>query len=123
MHYTYARSDRGQTDCGEVALATAGFLCLSAFFHLLIVSPLAAQGYRRELSNQRSRFRWVEYSISSTLMILLIALVTGLTDLAALIGIAGANVAMILFRQIPGARSPNRRQTGSPPTRRSLRRR
>lgn len=80
-----------------IAPVTAAFLYLSAFFHLLIASPLATQSYRRELSNQRNRFRWVEYSISSTLMILLIALVTGLTDLAALIGIAGANVAMILF--------------------------
>ena len=39
----------------------------------------------------------MEYSLSSTLMIVLIALVTGITDLAALIGIAFANIAMILF--------------------------
>jgi len=39
----------------------------------------------------------VEYSLSSTLMIVLIGLVTGITDLAALIGIAFANIAMILF--------------------------
>jgi hypothetical protein len=80
-----------------LAPATAAFLYLSALFHLLIASPLGFGGYRRELAHQRNRFRWVEYSLSSTLMIILIALVTGLTDLAALIGIAGANVAMILF--------------------------
>lgn len=80
-----------------LAPATAAFLYLSAFFHFLIASPLAFDRYRRELANERNRFRWVEYSLSSTLMIILIALVTGLTDLAALIGIAGANVAMILF--------------------------
>jgi hypothetical protein len=80
-----------------LAPATAAFLYLSAFFHFLIASPLAFEGYRRELASQRNRFRWVEYAISSTLMIILIALVTGLTDVAALIGIAGANVAMILF--------------------------
>jgi hypothetical protein len=39
----------------------------------------------------------VEYALSSTLMIVLIALVTGITDLAALIGLAFANIAMILF--------------------------
>ncbi|MEM1332447.1 MAG: heliorhodopsin HeR, partial [Actinomycetota bacterium] len=40
---------------------------------------------------------WVEYSLSATLMIVLIALVTNVTDIAALVGIAFANVAMILF--------------------------
>ena len=80
-----------------LAPATAAFLYLSAVFHFLIAAPGVFDVYKRELANQRNRFRWVEYSLSATLMILLIALVTGLTDLAALIGIAGANVAMILF--------------------------
>lgn len=80
-----------------LAPATAAFLFLSALFHFLIASPIGSRGYRRELSRGRNRFRWVEYSISSTLMMLLIVLVTGLTDLAALIAIAGVNVSMILF--------------------------
>jgi len=80
-----------------LAPATAAFLFLSALFHFLIASPGFFGRYRNELANHRNRFRWVEYSISSTLMIVLIAMVTGLNDLAALIGIAGANVSMILF--------------------------
>ncbi|MEM9606322.1 MAG: heliorhodopsin HeR [Actinomycetota bacterium] len=77
--------------------ATAKFLFLSAFFHLLIVSPLGAARYRREIANGRNRFRWVEYSLSSTLMIVLIAMLVGVSDLAALIAIGGVNAAMILF--------------------------
>ena len=86
-------------DVGSIPLApaTAAFLYLSAFFHFLVGSPLGSKGYRSELSHQRNRFRWVEYSISSTLMIVLIALITGLIDLAALIAIAGVNASMILF--------------------------
>jgi Heliorhodopsin len=80
-----------------LAAATASFLFLSAFFHFLIASPWGFRRYVEELSKGRNRFRWVEYSLSSTLMILLICLVTGITDLAALIGIAFANIAMILF--------------------------
>ena len=80
-----------------LAWATASFLFLSAFFHFLIASPWGFRRYVSELERGRNRFRWVEYSLSSTLMIVLIALVTGITDLAALIGIAFANVAMILF--------------------------
>ena len=80
-----------------LAWATAAFLFLSAFFHLLLVSPWGFPRYVAELERGRNRFRWVEYSLSSTLMIVLIALVTGITDLAALIGLAFANTAMILF--------------------------
>ena len=80
-----------------LAWATAAFLFLSAFFHLLLVSPWGFTRYVAELERGRNRFRWVEYSLSSTLMIVLIALVTGITDLAALIGLAFANAAMILF--------------------------
>ena len=83
-----------------LAAATAGFLFLSAFFHFLIASPVGFGKYGSELRHGRNRFRWVEYSLSSTLMIVLIALVTGMTDLAALVAIAFANVAMILFSWI-----------------------
>ena len=81
----------------RLAWATAAFLFLSAFFHFLIASPLGFGRYADELRHGRNRFRWVEYALSATLMILLIALITGITDLAALIAIGLVNVAMILF--------------------------
>lgn len=81
----------------RIAWATAAFSALSALFHFLVASPLGFDAYCRELRRGRNRFRWVEYSMSATLMIVLIALITGITDLAALIGLAFANVAMILF--------------------------
>ena len=82
----------------EVQLAplTAGFLFLSAFFHFLI-STVGFTKYGDELRHGRNRFRWVEYSLSSTLMMITIALITTITDVAAIIGIGFANVAMILF--------------------------
>lgn len=80
-----------------IAPATAAFLLLSAFFHFLIASPLGSGRYGTELRNGRNRFRWVEYSISSTLMIVLISLVAGIVDLAAIIAISLVNVSMILF--------------------------
>jgi len=80
-----------------LAAATAAFLFLSAFFHFLIASPLAFETYADELRHGRNRFRWVEYALSSTLMIVLIGLVTGIIDLAAIIALAFANISMILF--------------------------
>ncbi len=80
-----------------LGITTASFLFLSAFFHFLIASPWGFPRYIRELSKGRNRFRWVEYSLSSTLMILLISLVLGISDISALIGLGIANVSMILF--------------------------
>lgn len=79
-----------------LAWATASFLFLSAVFHFVIATVGFAK-YGEELRRGRNRFRWVEYAVSSTLMIVLVALVTGVTDLAALIAIAFVNVSMILF--------------------------
>ncbi|MCG6566968.1 heliorhodopsin HeR [Tessaracoccus sp. ZS01] len=77
-------------------LAVAGFLFLSFLAHL-IVGTVWFRRYVRDLSRQINRARWVEYSFSSTLMIVVISQLVGITDVSALIGIAGANVSMILF--------------------------
>ncbi|MGY9075556.1 MAG: heliorhodopsin HeR [Acidimicrobiales bacterium] len=94
-----------------LGLATSVFLFLSAMFHLAVVVGPGHRAYRRELIAGRNRFRWIEYSASATLMIVLIALVSGITDLAALIAIAGVNIAMILFGWIMEMANPPRRPT------------
>jgi hypothetical protein len=77
--------------------AVASFLFLSAGFHFLVASPWGRPRYERELGGHRNRFRWVEYSLSASLMIVLIAGVTGITDIAALLALFGVNASMILF--------------------------
>lgn len=80
----------------SVGWTAAIFLFLSALFHF-IVATVGRDKYESEISMEQNRFRWVEYSISSTVMILAICLVFGIGDVAGLIGIAGVNVSMILF--------------------------
>ncbi len=80
-----------------VGLAVAIFLGLSAFFHFLVASPKYFPRYSNGLAHQRNYFRWVEYSISSSVMIVLIAQICGITDVAAIIAIFGVNASMILF--------------------------
>lgn len=80
----------------DVSLAIAVFLALAAADHLLTGTVLRRR-YEADLRRGLNRFRWMEYSLSATIMILLICAYTGITGLSALIGIAGANVAMILF--------------------------
>ena len=79
-----------------VALGVAAFSILSAIAHFYVSGPGFAQ-YIDGLRNKRNYFRWIEYSISSTLMILLISMLNSIWDIVALMGIAAANISMILF--------------------------
>lgn len=78
-----------------IAAGAAGFLFLSSLFHFATVVGFGR--YSADLRRGINRFRWVEYSLSSSLMIVLIMLITGITDLTAFIGLAGVNAAMIWF--------------------------
>jgi hypothetical protein len=80
-----------------VGLAVAIFLGLSAFFHFLVASPQFFARYATGLAQSRNYFRWVEYSISSSVMIVLIAQICGVTDVVAIIALFGVNASMILF--------------------------
>ena len=80
-----------------IGLAVAIFLGLSALFHFVVASPKFFARYAAGLENQRNFFRWVEYSISSSVMIVLIAMICGVSDVAAIIAIFGVNASMILF--------------------------
>lgn len=77
--------------------AVAAFLLLAALDHGLTASPGIHRWYERNLARERSPARWWEYSLSASLMIVLIAMYTGISDLAALIAIFGVNAAMVLF--------------------------
>ena len=74
----------------------AAFLFMSAAAHLLIAGPVWGW-YRAQLARGRSYARWIEYTFSSSLMIVLIAMITGIADVAALVAIGGVNASMILF--------------------------
>ena len=73
------------------------FLAISAAALLIIASPGVFGWYTRNLEQSRNYGRWIEYSISSSSMIVLIAMITGVSDIAALIAIFGINACMILF--------------------------
>jgi hypothetical protein len=77
--------------------AVAVFLLLAALDHGLMAAPRIHRWYERNLALERNPARWWEYSLSASLMIVLIAMYTSISDLAALIAIFGVNVAMVLF--------------------------
>lgn len=77
--------------------AVALFLGLSSLFHFIVASKWFFAKYQKGLTKNINVFRWVEYSFSSSLMIFLIAQITGISDYGALLGIIGVNASMILF--------------------------
>lgn len=81
----------------RIAWGVALFFGLSAVFQLMVAMPGIYPKYVQGLLNKHDYYRWAEYSISSSVMIVLIAQIVGITDIAALIAIFGVNASMILF--------------------------
>ncbi|QBX54499.1 hypothetical protein EXE58_02790 [Nocardioides seonyuensis] len=76
--------------------AVAAFLVLSSLAHLVVIT-VWWRGYVGDLSRRINRARWVEYSLSSSLMMVVIAQLVGIADITALLAIVGVNASMILF--------------------------
>ncbi len=77
--------------------AVALFVFFSALAHFTLVMPGVFDWYVKNLKRNRNYARWIEYSFSSSLMVVLIAMLPGIFDIAALIAIFGVNAMMILF--------------------------
>ena len=74
------------------------FLLLSALAHALISIPKKLNDiYNRDLQKGINKFRWFEYALSSSVMIVLISTLFGIYDIASLILIFVVNASMNLF--------------------------
>lgn len=77
------------------ALVTTGFLFLSAFFHFLVA--LRKHHYLDGIYREHNVYRWVEYALSSSLLIVLLAVLFGVRDIQSLFLIFTANAVMNLL--------------------------
>ncbi len=75
----------------------ASFLFMSALAHFLVASPGIYGWYVANLKRGANYARWIEYSFSSSVMMVAIATLFGLYDVAGLVLIFALNAAMILF--------------------------
>ena len=73
------------------------FLFLSSIAHFLLASPRMNAWYGRNLRRGMNPARWMEYSLSSSVMIVVIAMLVGIYDIASLILLFALNACMILF--------------------------
>jgi len=92
----------------RLAPVVAGFLFLSALAHAIIAAPGVFPRYLRGLGEGVNFGRWAEYSVSASVMIVAIAMLVGIYDIASLVLIFGANAAMILFGWVAEAQNRGR---------------
>jgi hypothetical protein len=81
----------------KIGFLVAGFLFLSALAHLLISLPGIYSWYVKNLKKGMNLARWIEYSFSSSLMIVVVAMLVGMYDGVSLMLMFFLNAMMILF--------------------------
>jgi hypothetical protein len=80
----------------RIDVMVALFLGLAAVDHFA-VGTFAREWYERNIQRGINPARWWEYSISASIMVVLIAMLAGVSDGVALIALFGVNASMILF--------------------------
>lgn len=82
----------------QIGPLVAGFFFLSAFAHFTVSClPTVRVWYESNLKKGANYARWIEYAFSSSLMIVIIVMLTGMADLSSLILIFFLNMTMLLF--------------------------
>ena len=72
-------------------------LLLPAVHHLLVASAVLGARYRGAIEARRNPIRWVELSLSSSIMLFLLAQLNGVTDVATLVLIYVAQSALVIL--------------------------
>ena len=89
-----AMQDWISIDLGKMV---ALFLFISAVAHLITILPKVYPWYLAKLESKMNLIRWYEYAISSSVMILIIAILCGIRDAGILIPLLAINACMNLF--------------------------
>ncbi|MFH0853559.1 MAG: heliorhodopsin HeR [bacterium] len=75
----------------------AGFLFISAIAHLAVSVGGGYRWYVKNLTKGANYARWIEYAFSSSLMIVVIAMLVGIYDIVSIMLLFFLNAMMILF--------------------------
>ena len=93
----------------------AGFLFISSLAHFAISSGRIYDWYVKNLKRGINFARWFEYALSSSLMIVVIAMLAGMYDGVSLLLIFFLNMMMILFGWIMELHNQNTKRTNLTP--------
>ena len=89
----------------------ASFLFISAIAHFSVASPKGYPWYVRNLKNGINPARWYEYAFSSSIMIIIIAMLCGIWELSSLMLIFALNATMNLFGMMMERHNQTTRRT------------
>lgn len=73
--------------------AAAAFLVITGLFHLFYSQ---SKIYDYEIAAGRQRLRWLEYGITATIMVVIIAIISGVRDLYTIIALAGLSFGIMM---------------------------
>lgn len=100
----YVSSETSVTNIRTLQWILISFFLITGGFHLFYFISEYKSGfnglYQTSIANANNYFRWIEYSITSTLMLYAIAMVSGVKDTNIYILLAFNNVAMIYMGQL-----------------------
>jgi hypothetical protein len=91
----------------QLPLLVAGFLFISAIAHTVIATVRFEQ-YVAYLERGMNPYRWIEYSVSASLMIVVIGMLAGVWDLGTLIALFGLVAVMNLCGLLMEQRNESR---------------
>jgi len=87
------------SDSINIAAEVVSFFSITAFFHTLYAAT--SNGfYKQMIANKNNYLRWIEYSISATLMIRILAFESGIREKNTMASLTTATVGIMLQGQI-----------------------
>lgn len=101
-YLVYDESSEGLVNTSRVLFefpfvwGVAAFSIISMIFHLLIATVFYKQ-YVKNLKKGMNQYRWIEYSLSASLMMVLIAILSGVFDASTLLLVFGVTAIMNLM--------------------------
>ena len=80
-----------------IAVVAPVFLLVAAFFHFFIASPFYVRRYEANIKKGINPMRWLEYSISSSLMLVALLMMGGLIELPSVVFVFTLNFLMNIW--------------------------
>ena len=97
MNYSYQSTENTVISMKSIQWLLISFFLITAFFHMYyyLADGFISNHYSDMILNKNNYIRWIEYSISATMMLYIIALISGVKDKNIYYLITATNIAMM----------------------------
>lgn len=80
-----------------IAVVAPVFLLISALFHFIISSPIYVRRYEANIKKGYNPMRWIEYSLSSSVMLVALLMMGGINELSSVVFVFTLNFLMNMW--------------------------